>query len=211
MPLTHVIKRWPVINDMIYGFKITNQSVYNPGNATSKFLKDTFLSLVVFIWYIEYCNAIAHVLLSCNNNYHKTFFIKKNYQSIKHTLQHHSRITPNFSLPRYRKLPTHMLSRIIYHVYIPVIRPRRPRTLIIKQRWPLPMVRNHWCQHCSFSPASNTIVSLHQVRRYLWGVRRLCTSFVTCGCALTTVTNRTGLTDEPAVQLPGALIESAPL
>jgi len=40
-------------------------------------LKDTFLSLEVFIWYTEYCNAFANVLLSRNNNYHKTLLIKQ--------------------------------------------------------------------------------------------------------------------------------------
>jgi len=57
---------------MMQGFKITNQNVYNQGYGTTRFMKDTFPSLLVLIWYMEYCNAFANVLLSCNNNYHNT-------------------------------------------------------------------------------------------------------------------------------------------
>jgi hypothetical protein len=39
---------------------------------------------------------------------------------------------PTFPFPRYRKLPLHMLSRIMYRVYITVIWPWRPRTHITK-------------------------------------------------------------------------------
>jgi len=115
-------------------------------------LKDTFLSLEVFIWYIEYCTAFANVLLSYNNNYHKTL-LKKQKLTVYQT-------QPPTPLPDHTQLFRSTLAQItIAHVitdHVSCIQywhsaVAATGTCYQALWWPLPMVRNHWCKLMLYS------------------------------------------------------------